>query len=976
VNIKYPFKVDPPRVMGEPDKSFTSYKERNPVGSYVRDFEVPDEWKGMRVILHFGGVRSAMFVWVNGQQVGYSQDSRLPAEFDITDALKPGRNRLAVEVYKFSDGSYLEDQDFWRLSGIFRDVYLWTPAPVHLRDFEVKTDLDPDYRNAVLDIAVEIENHSADAAELTLLAELLDAAGNTVAAPTTALTVAAGDKAKGSISQPVANPLKWTAETPNFYQLALVLKDSAGNVIEATAIDVGFRKVEIKDGHLLVNGQAILIKGVNRHETDPDLGQAITVDGMIEDIVLMKRANVNAVRTSHYPNQPAWYALCDRYGLYLVDEANIESHGMGYAKQTLANPPEWLDAHMDRTVRMVERDKNHPSVIIWSLGNEAGNGPNFMATYDWIKQRDASRPVHYERAGFDRNTDIYCPMYPKPSLLSDYADGKRVNGDWGEAFILAPDANRTRPMIMCEYSHAMGNSSGNMWLYWSQIYEKPYLQGGFIWDWVDQSLREAVSNEPPRIAGPIPPGEPTFWAFGGDYGPEGTPSDQNFCSNGLVSPDRVPHPGLHEVKHIYQYIHCAPVDLAARVVEVKNWYDFINLNAIAEIHWRLTGDGEELQQGVLPAPDLAPRATTQITVPVSEFEPQPGVEYFLELSFQRMKDAPWAPKGHEIAWDQFLLPDAAPAMPVPEGAFTALTVTEDDKQIVIAGKGMVATFDKTAGTLVSLKQGDLECVESPLRPDFWRAPIDNDRGRSMEKKQGIWRTAHESAEVKSVSVETAGEEKAIVTVRLGLPKVDAQWTTRYTVLGSGEILVEASFDPKNTRQPQLPRLGMQMVLPAGFDQITWLGRGPQETYCDRLDARIGRYSGTVREQFCYDYVEPGESGNKVDVRWAALQNASGAGLLVIADGDSLLSVNAMHHTAEDLEAADHPFELPQRDFVVFNIDLKQMGVGGDDSWGAWPHEPYLIECKPQHYQFRLRPISTAEDIAKWARTATTGSGAN
>lgn len=962
VNIPYPWpKPWEPPYVPEDDPN-------NTVNSYRHTFTVPEDWSGRRVLITFDGVNSMFYLWVNGQKVGLGKDSRTPVEFDITSYLKPGENLLAVENFRWCDGSYLEDQDFWRLSGIFRDVYLWSPPNLHLRDFEVSTGLDGEYRNAELKVAVELENHTGAETAVTVQADLLDAAGNTVTTSSSALNVPPDGAAKGMLTAPVADPLKWSAETPHLYKVVLSLKDAAGNTVEAVAVNTGFRKVEIRDGDLLVNGKRILIKGVNRHETDPDLGQAVTVEGMVKDILVMKRHNVNAVRTCHYPDQPAWYDLCDQYGLYLVDEANIESHGMGYGRQSLANPPEWLDAHMDRTVRMVERDKNHPSVIIWSLGNEAGNGPNFMATYDWIKQRDPGRPVHYERAGLDRNTDIFCPMYSKPALLADYANGNAVDGGWGEAFNLAAGAPRTKPLILCEYAHAMGNSSGNMWLYWDLIYSKPHLQGGFIWDWVDQALRAPVALKPPRIHRAPQPGEPTFWAFGGDYGPPDTPSDQNFLCNGLVSPDREPHPGLLQVKHIYQYAHCKPVDLAARIVEVKNWYDFTVLNEIAELHWQLTGDGRVLQEGRMPCPAIAPGATAQVTIPLQTFQAEPGAEYFLDLSFRLINEQRWAPKDHELAWDQFKLPDHAPAAVVTPDALAVLSVAEDDAGATVTGGNFAVRFDKAAGTLASLTLAGMELIESPLRPDFWRAPIDNDRGRNMDSTQGVWKTAHEDARVREFKVDASDPQRVAVTVTHSLPKADVRWTTIYTVLGSGEVLVEASFIPKKTDLPQLPRLGMQMVMPAGFDRITWLGRGPQETYIDRMDARVGRYSGAVRDQFCYDYAEPGESGNKVDVRWAALQNGNGAGLLVIADPAQLLSVNAMHHTADDLQAAEHPFELPQRDFVVLNVDWKQQGVGGDDSWGAWPHEGYLIPCKAESYRFRLRPIVSDGDIDVWGRT--------
>ncbi len=967
VNVKYPWtrpgeEATPPLVPAD--------NPNNTVNSYRRTFDLPGEWEGRRVLLTFDGVNSFFTLWINGEKVGSGKDSRTPVEFDITKFLKPGKNLVAVENFRWCDGSYLEDQDFWRMSGIFRDVYLWSPPDVHIRDFEVKADLDAKYRDATLQVDAKVGNEDAAIVAASLEATVLDPAGKTIATSKTELKWSGAGETDATLRADIANPLKWTAETPNLYKLLLTLKDAKGNILEVIPSNIGFREIEIRDGSLLVNGQRPFIKGVNHQECDPDLGQVYTPDRMLQDILLMKQNNINAVRNSHYPNAPAWYDLCDRYGIYLVDEANIESHGMGYSEKSLAKNPAWLAAHMDRTIRMVERDKNHPSVVFWSLGNEAGDGPNFEATAAWIRQRDRSRPVQYERAKEAPHTDIVCPMYGTPADMQEY--------------ISRP---QTRPYILCEYEHAMGNSSGNMWDYWDLIYNKPYLQGGFIWDWVDQSLRQPQNRTTRNKVVPVKPGDKTFWAYGGDIGPKGTPDDDNSGCDGLVSPDREAHPALHEVKHVYQYLHCKPVDLAARTVEVKNWFDFTNPGDIAEINWRVTAGGREIQAGEMPVPDLAPRDSARISIPVKAFRPEPGVEYFLELSFRLKQDLPWAKKGHEIAWDQFQLPDSAPALADKNPDFPKLDLKETDSLAVVTGKNFEAGFDKKNGTLASLKLEGTELVESPLRPDFWRAPTDNDRGRKManlhsdkengkEKKdqfgkthktQGVWKKAHEGAEVKSFVVTPMNDGRSVkVAVTLGLPGVNAQWTTLYTVFGNGEVAVEASFAPPDAELPALPRLGMQMTLPAGFDRITWFGPGPQETYSDRKDARVGLHSGSVREQFFADYSQPGESGNKVDVRWAAVTNAKGVGLLVV--GEPLLSVNAMHHTADDLQNARHAFELPQRNFTVLNIDWKQQGLGGDDSWRAWPHEPHMIPSKAQSYRFRLRPIESSDDVAKLARS--------
>ncbi|HET7625047.1 MAG TPA: glycoside hydrolase family 2 TIM barrel-domain containing protein, partial [Verrucomicrobiae bacterium] len=913
-----------------------------------REFEVPKDWNGRHVFLTFDGVNSFFDLWINGEKVGMGKDSRTPVEFDITKFLKPGKNLLAVENFRWSDGSYLEDQDMWRLSGIFRDVYLWSPPNIHIRDFEIRTDLDTNYHDAELKINLHLANYTHQPANVTFKADLIDPSGQTILSPTMQEQVSASGETLLNGDAAISNPLKWSAETPNLYTLLLKLQDADGNTLEVIPARIGFRKVEIRDGNLLVNGRRILIKGVDRHEFDPDSGQSISPEIMKRDIFMMKKFNINAVRCSHYPNQTAWYDLCDRYGIYLVDEANIESHGMGYGAKTLAKNPDWAAAHMNRTVRMVERDKNHPSVIIWSLGNEAGDGPNFEADSKWIHQRDSSRPVQYEQAGTKSYTDIVCPMYPRPASLARYAAEPQ-----------------TRPYIMCEYEHAMGNGSGDFPSYWNKIYELPHLQGGFIWDWVDQGLRQPQDRKTRAHFVPVKRGAKTFWAYGGDFGPKNIPSDDNFCCNGLVTPDREPHPGLFTVKHIYQYIHCKPVDLHARMVEIKNWYDFINLKDIAKGEWILKADGKEIQHGNLPDLDIAPGATKQVTIPMEAFQPEPGAEYFLELRFELKNDLPWAEAGHELAWDEFELPDSAPAAVVTDNS-PAPKLELGSAFATITGKNFRIMFDKKTGELKSWRFDRTQLIQSPLRPSFWRAQTDNDRGRNMVRSQGIWRFAHEGAELRNITFEQTTNGAIQVRVTSSLPKVEAIWETDYTVSGNGDILVQAQFKPGKTDLPKLPRIGMQMELPKGFERITWLGPGPQETYSDRKDLPVGIYSGTVDDQFFADYVEPGETGNKADTRWVALTNRRGAGLLAI--GRPFLSVNALHYGTEDLNAGKHAFELPRRDFITLNLDLMQQGVGGDDSWGAWPHNKFLIPCKEYSYSFLLRPLQHGDDAAKLART--------
>ena len=1125
VNIQYPWgRPDPPHIP----------HDNNPVGSYRRQFNVPESWAGREVFLHFDGVNSFFYLWINGQQVGLNKDSRTPAEFNITRYLKPDANLLAAEVYRWNDGSYLEDQDFWRLSGIFRDVYLWSTAPQHIRDFEVAPELDEQYRDTQLKVTAQVRNSSDQAATVAVEAVLSDEAGEVVATlpPQTAKLPANGETTL-KLQAAVANPKKWSAEHPHLYQLLLTLRREAGSVIEVIPCTVGFRKVEIKDGLLLVNGQRILIKGVNRHEFDPDSGQYVSRESMERDIKLMKQHNLNAVRTCHYPNAPAWYDLCDRYGIYLVDEANIESHGMGYGEASLAKKPEWLPAHLDRTKRMVERDKNHPSVIIWSLGNEAGDGPNFQATSAWIKSRDTSRPVHYERAGTAPHTDIVCPMYSPPQAIAGYAQ-----------------KHQTRPLIECEYAHAMGNSTGNFQEYWDLFDTQPQLQGGFIWDWVDQGIRKAIPTSyqvaergplkltaafqgtktdeggcgtavfPPHealdLTGPLtleawikpvpqktfgtivgkgdtsyalqldkqgrleffvhragtwfnafaaPPEDfvgrwhhvagvydgqqvrvlldgktlaakdcqggfdrnafplaigansehagrafagtirearvynraltdaelqnpaarkseglvlwldlrnvqevagkqGTFWAYGGDFGPPGTPSDDNFCCNGLVSPDRRPHPGIHQVKKSYQYIHCKPVAIDKGEIQVTNGYDFTVIREIAAGRWRLRADDQVLQEGTLPDLDLPPHESRTLQIPWQPIAPQPGAEYWLDLVFQLKQDQPWASAGHEVAWEQFPLPPSlvkgeAQGVTAPRpNTLPSLKLVQSNDRATVTGQGFAVLVDLKQGLITSLKVQDTELVHQPLRPHFWRAPTDNDRGNGMPNRCGIWRKAPQSWQVQNVDVQQPSPQQVHVHVLAALPAVEAQYEVSYRVLGDGRIVVDGKFTPGKKQLPELPRFGMQMALPPGFETLTWYGRGPYETYCDRSDAWINVFSGQVADQFCMDYTEPGESGNKVDVRWVALTNKAGAGLLAV--GLPLLSVNALHYTTEDLEGPKHPYEIPYRDFVTLNLDLMQMGLGGDDSWGAKPHDPYRLFPKPYSYRFCLRPFSATE----------------
>ncbi|MBZ0256138.1 DUF4981 domain-containing protein, partial [bacterium] len=602
--------------------------DKNEVGSYRKEFRVPSRWKSRSVYIQFDGVESAFYLWLNGQRVGFSKGARTPAVFDVTPYLKPKDNILAVEVYRYSDASYLEDQDKWRMSGIFRDVYLFSRGKVRVDDIFITPDYDASTSNGTLRIETNLSNQTSIAsAGVTLESALYDDKKPVATIKAQLNTLDA--KGENSVTQTLKVPdiQCWSAEKPNLYQLVVTLRDAKGKVIESIPQMVGFRTSKIENKQLLVNGEPIYIKGVDRHEMDPDVGYSVSRESMIQDIKLMKQNNVNAVRTSHYPNTPEWYDLCDYFGIYLVDEANIESHGMGYdPKRTLGNKPEWLKAHLDRGERMIERDKNHPSIIIWSMGNEAGDGSNFVELYKWMKQRDPSRPVQYERAERRDHTDIYCPMYTSPRGIEWYATH-----------------NPDRPLILCEYTHSMGNSVGNFQDYWDVIEAHPVLQGGFIWDWVDQSLRKTDKNGV------------EFWAYGGDFGPADVPSDENFLDNGVVRPDRTPGPGTPEMKKVYQNIGVEAVSLTQGSIKIKNKYFFINLN-LFQPTFEVTANGRVIQRGKIDPIDLAPQAETVVNLPIQAIEPESGVEYFVNIQFELIDNASWAKRGHVVAWQQFQLP--------------------------------------------------------------------------------------------------------------------------------------------------------------------------------------------------------------------------------------------------------------------------------------------------------------------------------
>ena len=957
-NITHPFKVNAPRVMDNPPAEFTSYRHRNPVGSYRRTFTVPPNWKGRQVFLHFDGVKSACYVWLNGREVGYSQGSMTPAEFNVTEYLRSGDNALAVEVYRWSDGSYLEDQDMWRLSGIYRDVYLFATPVVHVRDFFVTSDLDADYENAHLNMHVKVRNYGPESVEdYNVEAQLLDANHHVVASAITSrpLTIAPGMQAARDIGMTIDSPDLWTAETPNLYTVLLTVIDDTGNVTEVERCRFGFRDIEIQDGALLINGQQVKLKGVNRHEHDPDTGRVVSEERMVQDIRLMKQFNINCVRLSHYPNHPRWYELCDEYGLYLVDEANVESHGTSYNRENIpGSDPQWRKAVEDRMQRMVHRDKNHPSIIMWSLGNEAGRGSNFVRMVEVAERIDTSRPFHYRQmnAAVDTDSATYVPY----KILLDHARKKPH-----------------RPYFLEEYAHAMGNSLGVMQSYWDIIEAHRNLIGAAIWDWVDQGLRK-----------PIPGGKAGQWfyAYGGDYGDK--PTDENFCINGLVNPDRQPNPHIWEVKKTYQYIKIKANDAVKGRLTVRNGYNFTTLDAFRCV-WELTEDGIVVQSGKLPSLDTLPGQAEQVTIPFKRPKLNPGCEYHLKITFVLTKDMPWAPRGHAVAWEQFPLPFEVPlAKPSAPADMGPLKVEEKEKNVLIAGSDFAATFSKTLGTLTGYRFKGRKLMASSLRPNFIRHTTDNDHGAKWEKQMQPWAAATAKRTVRSFNMRQVSGQQINVDVVFDLAIGRTIFTTHYEIYGRGDIRVEAILEPRSDRKlaskiqtqmqkdmpgnrespvqkvrmPYLTRIGMQFEMPDTFDHMIWLGRGPQENYWDRsLGYAVGRYEGKVAD-LAFDYIRPQECANRTDVRWAAWMAPDGVGLLAVAE--PLLNVSAWPYRMQDIDrdTVRHPHEIPTGKTITVNLDLIQMGVGGRNSWGAWTDADYLLPAdRTYSYRYCIMPYT-------------------
>ena len=970
--------------------------EANPVGVYRRDIEIPASWDNRDIYLHIGGAKSGLYVYLNGKEVGYSEDSKNPAEFLINKYLQPGKNVLTLKIFRWSTGSYLECQDFWRMSGIERDVFLWSQPKANIQDFRVVSTLDDTYTNGIFKLAVDLKNHTQETKNLNVGYELLDAKGNLVTSEANDIWVSPASPQTASFEYDLKNVAPWSAEHPNLYKLLMTIKED-GKVIEVVPFNVGFRRFEMKqidqaaeNGKpytvLLFNGQPVKFKGVNIHEHNPETGHYVTEELMRKDFELMKQNNINAVRLCHYPQDRKFYELCDEYGLYVYDEANIESHGMYYSLKkggTLGNNPEWLIPHMDRTMNMYERNKNYPSVTFWSLGNEAGNGYNFYQTYLYLKDKEINsmnRPVNYERALWEWNTDMYVPQYPSAEWLEEIG---RKGSD--------------RPVAPSEYSHAMGNSSGNLWDQWKAIYKYPNLQGGFIWDWVDQGILEKDKNGR------------EYYTYGGDYGVN-APSDGNFLCNGIVNPDRTPHPAMAEVKYAHQNIGFEAIDLANGLFRVTNRFYFTNLKKYM-VHYSVTANNKVVRSGKVSL-DIEPQASKEFTVPVGNLKPQAGTEYFVNFNVTTVEKEPLIPIGHEIACDQFRLPIESPKKAFKTSG-PKLTVSTNGDNLSASSSKVNFMFNKKTGIVTSYKVDGTEYFSEGfgIQPNFWRAPTDNDYGNGMPKRLQVWKESSKNFNVTDATVTMDGNN-AVVNVNYLLPAGNL-YIVNYTIYPSGAVNVAARFTStdmdaaqtevsestrtatftpgrdaarKEASKLNVPRIGVRFRLPASMNQGEYFGRGPAENYLDRnAGSMVGLYKSTAEELY-FPYVRPQENGHHTDTRWVSLSTGK-KGLLIQAD--NTIGFNALRNSIEDFDDEEatglsrqwsnftpeqvanhdeaaaknvlrrqhHINDITPCDFVEVCVDLKQQGVAGYDSWGSRPEPAYTLPANREYnWGFTLIPL--------------------
>ena len=937
VNIRYPFHRDPPRVTGEPPRDFTSYEERNPVGSYRQTFEIPETWKGQRVFITFHGVMSAFYVWVNGERVGYAQDSMCPDEFDITPYLRDGGNVLAVEVYKFSDGSYLEDQDMWRFAGIFRDVTLIARPAVHLHDFHIVTDLDEDYEDATVTIDLDLRNQSEMTANAQVRVDVYSPEGAQIHTDTVTFdNIAVGAFERRRATFEMDDPDLWSAETPTLYKVVLTVLDASGKETESIPWRFGVREYEFRDKQFWVNGKSIKLKGVNRHEHHPRMGRHVDLETMIQDVRMIKQANINYVRTAHYPDDYRFYHLADEYGLYLMDEANQESHDFGTGSRVLGDDPNWMIAHVDRGISMVERDKNHASVAIWSLGNEGGSGRNLRVMRESMEAIDATRPYYYH--GDESVSDWIDIDYPRVEDL--------------ERFVLS---NNPKGANIREYSHMMGNSGGNLQEHWDFIYQHPEIVGAAIWDWVDQGLarkidggnRLTLGDDPTRLS----LDEDEYFAYGGEFGD--VPNNMDFCINGMVGPDRVPNPHYYEVRKVYQYVWMRGVDPASGRINVMNHYDFLNTAAF-DWDWKLLEDGRVVARGTMPPVDLAPGAQKEIIVPIPDL-PAGDSELILQVEVKLRRDELWAPAGWAVAAEQFIVRES-PFSKLRPGYDAALHVEEGNNSITVRGSEFNLTWDRTNGALTGFEYRGWPLLKQTQEPYFWKPTNRNQSRNQYEQRLGPWREAAAQRRLRETTVVT-DDRTGNVTVQFefGLPVADADYTLTYMVNTLGHVSVEADYKPNAAEAPKMPKFGVRLGIPEEFDRITWYGRGPWENYWDRkTGAFLGVYSAML-DDYWTNYIYPQDNGNREDIRWWQATDSHGNGVRI--EGMQELSIRAWPFTEADIMGVRLPQHLPRRDFINVNVDLRVYGVGGDNSWGARTMDKYTLPGEvPYAYGFILKPV--------------------
>ncbi len=925
--------------------------EDNPVGSYKREFKIPKSWGEREIFIHFGGVKSAFYIWINGEKVGYSQGSMTPAEFNITSFLKKGVNQVAVQVYKWCDGSYLEDQDFWFLGGIYRDVFLYSKPKVSITDYFAYTKFDGNYVDATLYFRINLRNLLSKRITRHKLEIYLYEGKNLIGSKPIlkkSISINANTEIQHELDSKIKQPKKWSAETPLLYTVVLLILNEKGEAIDCIKNNFGFCQVEIEDEQLLINGQSVLLKGVNHHDFDPEYGYSIPYERMKQDVEIMKQNNINAVRTSHYPSDPRFYDLCDEYGIYVMDEANVETHGLHATWNIVSRMSDfWTNAVVDRMERMVERDKNHPSVIMWSLGNEAGFGKPFHAMKEAAVKIDDTRPFHYDEDHYTEITNVMSNMYLPPHKVELIGEHKEVPLRF-PARKIKPEDYAGKPFVLCEYAHAMGNSLGNFKKYIDLFEKYPNCIGGFIWDFVDQGLLKRTDD-----------GQ-EYWAYGGDFGD--SPHSSNFCINGIVRPDRTPNPSLYEVKKLYEDVSVRILDVYEARVEVTNKYRFLNLDFL-NLVWQITDNGEVVEEGIIPLKKFEPLSTKEIVIPYTQPPLKPDTEYQLNLYFKLKKKTLWGQKDYTVAWEQFKIPYTLPEKKEETFNLHSIELEYTENDIRVKGREFTIIFGKKTGSIELYEYKRHKLITAPLEPNFWRAPIDNDDLKRMLSynvpvlakliRTNPWKYASRDRKIEKIRIDKFQHNVIKVESLMKVVKGDGFYKAIYTIYGDGKFTVDVEFTPKK----ELIRLGMQTVLSPEFNQFEWYGRGFHETYEDRkVGAAVGKYIGTA-EDLIHDYVYPQENGNRTDVRWIKVLNSEGQGFKISDNCGKYLNFSAWPYSQEDLENAQHVHELPRRENVTLNIDYKQRGVGGD--FPAFPtvHDEYKLKKDVKYtYSFRIDPI--------------------